>query len=141
MIDPYLTPDAPCWVWGDWEGEDQKEVWHFFGYKRGKPEFYQMQCATYFYFDHYYPVGTEWDFAPPDAVCSTVDADGGIRFWESDNLDQVNDEWIDRECGYQGCQGPSDFICPDKSRFEGKAWETSLRMRPTWARGKNNAVK
>lgn len=135
-LDPYLKPGTPCEVWDN--NSSKKLLYFSLYYTDGKPRFLiskiNLENGVHRLYDNYRPLNTEWDYAPDWAVCSTVDEDGGIRFWaQDDDILQIENEWIDQNYGHSEYQEQSEFICPDKSRYEGVAWKTSLRMRPDWA--------
>lgn len=149
MKDPYLIPGQLCEVWNN------ENYWAYYFYKYDCSEreiFLKFKMQNYYdglpglYFDNYRPIGTEWDFAPGWAICSTVDKNGTIVFWDTNELYPAEtggifyiNSWhspddavaLKKSCG----------ICPDKSRYEGKSWKTSLRMRPDWAEVKNNTSR
>lgn len=146
MIDPYLIPGQLC------------EVWDFIANKRYyKFELYNDVDIALFNinkkypvpFDKYRPIGTEWDFAPGRALdpknknaCSTVDADGTIQiFWSNDgnlSLDKLkpkDNKWIHAGFANHITVG----ICKDEERV--KNWKSSMRMRPAWAEVTRCATK
>lgn len=137
MKDPYLIPGQICEVWdGDYNNravlyfyEMISDILYFTPTKllnRDVKDYYKIS------YKHYRPIGTEWDFNPPWAVCSTVCANGSMIFWK--NIAQAKH----MHCYYLPNDDYDYFICPDKSRYEGDAWKTSLRMRPEWAMKKDN---
>lgn len=159
MKDPYLIPGQPCEVTIGYVGEEPyKQVWYFLDWWTGDgscewkgdamPRFIQKQGAPpgrakIDIFEKYCPIGTEWDFAQDWAVCSVVQENGMIVFF-----DTLNPEPITSHCKTAGRWKPFSGIpydtgylyldmrcgiCPDKTRYQGEAWETSLRMRPDWA--------
>lgn len=144
MKDPYLIKGKVCEIVDPGYIKDyQICVAYFHSYDNKKPRFVKHNAhllepdGLFIYAINYRPIGTEWDFSPLWAVCSTIDPDGGVGFWESEKvlprIDQTYKGWTLRgggnsmECG----------ICPDKSRYQGdngNAWKISLRMRPEWAK-------
>ena len=136
MKDPYLIPSQICEVWNGDAIIPVKELYYFSGYGIqdellfGKEKNRIAQHLKVF--EHYRPIGTEWDFDPPWAVCSTVCANGSMIFWK--NIAQAKH----MHCYYLPNDNYDYFVCPDKSRYEGDAWKTSLRMRPEWAMKKDN---
>lgn len=137
MRDPYLIPGQVCEVWQSIYNKGdliKVKTSGFFVKYDGEPLFRIgiQQSLTCVY--DYRPVGTEWDFAHDWAACSTVDANGIIHFWSTSQItpNGIFGVWEDLTSVY--CtKGPSDFICPDKTRYQGDAWKDSLRMRPDWA--------
>lgn len=86
--------------------------------------------------EYYRVLNTEWTFADECHVCSTVDQDGVVMLWTGPKLPIVFKKskcWVIN--GYRkGTKHIECGICPDKTRYEGDAWKTSLRMRPDWAK-------
>jgi len=138
--DPYLTQGKICEVWNT--DKNKRKVMYFWGEHAGALYF----CSQYsdlhvsdfqIRFKNYRPTGTEWNFAPIkktygwDAVCSTVDICGELTFWNRYEIETCHVSWYDIEykANFLNCG-----ICPDKTRYEGDAWKTSLRMRPEWAK-------
>ena len=130
MNDPYLDkPGVACEVWND------KYIINGNIIKRFKHTVNNIPFFTGFTtWSHYRPINTEWDYAPDWAVCSTVDRNGEVTFWEEipsrDAMDLC--VWLPGGDTKQMACG----ICPDKSRYQGDAWKNSLRMRPEWAKVK-----
>lgn len=142
MKDPYLIPGAICEVWN--KSSMMIIPMYFMGYKNNKAIFVHKKEIMLYksgfevkgcenYYDYYRVLNTEWTFAPDWAVCSTVDKDGRITLWSLIKVVPVSSYWNNTD-------GPFDSIycgkCPDKTRYEGDAWKTSLRMRPEWAKVK-----
>lgn len=129
MKDPYLIPGQVCEVWDGPYKPDNPQVERFFkisgsGFFIGSM-FGENNCP----WENYRPHGTEWDYAPDWAVCSTVDACGDLKFWEDTPkirvcLWEYGKATKKKDCG----------VCPDKTRYQGDTWKTSLRMRPDWAK-------
>ena len=146
--DPYLVQGVPCWVWDNWHDEEiVRCFWDWWEQKERQdgtgpmiPRFSELKNMPIGLnvYDNYYPIGTEWDFAPNWAVCSTVDSNGMIRFWNelaAENLVcTILGKWIRTNLNILD-DNKSYFLCPDKSRYEGDAWRASLRWRPKWAKG------
>lgn len=144
MRDPYLIPGQPCEVLNK-ESMCLTTMYFKEVDSRGYNVFYKTKLISlnsnipdvvgaHNFYDFYHPIGTEWDYAPAWVVCSTVDQDGVIRFWGTMDLttDHHIGEWIEYS---PDCDNEiQHFICPDKTRYEGDAWKTSLRMRPDWAK-------
>jgi len=129
--DPYLIPGQICEVW-DNRIENIHVVYFIKMHDNGFPLF-----SGYTRWENYHPKGTEWDFAPDWAVCSTVDKNGRILFWDTDNPSTNPGASLGRDCwGYFGrhFRVMECGICPDKSRYDGESWKTSMRMRPEWAK-------
>jgi len=130
--DPYLIPGQPCEVWDDANPNSKQLVYFAFYGPDNKPRFTmfsnEIQRQVHWLRYHYRPIGTEWDLAPDWAVCSTVDADGGLRFWKTIQL-----SFYDFVKAWSYTQ--TILFCPDKSRYEGEAWKKSKRKRPVWAGG------
>ena len=138
MNDPYLIPGQVCEVWDCKEKPDFISVARFEVYgSDGRPRFRRTSPQASYVWEHYRPIGTEWDFLPPWATCSVVNRAGAIRGWKTTHLyyDEDLEDWrgeknIDRRmskaCGF----------CPDKTRYQDGAHETSIRMRPEWAKEK-----
>lgn len=146
MKDPYLVPGQLCEVWND------ENYWSYYFYKYDE---FERPCFSRFkivkeyeglpglYFDNYRPHGTEWDYLskwnynPENKnMCSTVDADGRLYIWGNcKEIERVNSIWWfkNRERPPVGNR-IAIGICSDKSRYQGDAWKTSLRMRPEWAK-------
>lgn len=142
--DPYLVPGQVCEVWDNKEA--YIELHYFYKYDsagfpifleqfyRGKLDVNALHMKSRFY----KPIGTEWNFIKNHPkqekfVCSTVDKSGKMQLWTYSDLKygtgfwyhgRFDEELISIDCG----------ICPDKTRYEGNAWKTSLRMRPDWAK-------
>lgn len=125
MKDPYLIPGQPCECWDTYyRGRPcYGEFKNFSG--TGRIVFRRVYADIIF--DHYRPIGTEWDFAPDWAICSTVDSDRVIHLWKT--IPKPLNKFWDATGEIMICG-----ICPDLSRWQGDAWKTSLRMRPAWAR-------
>lgn len=144
--DPYLIPNCPCYVWDGDAMIPVKELWFFVGYGlRNEPLFKRqlnVSAALLVSFDHYRPIGTEWDFAPDWAVCSTVDSDGMIEFWDQTSMEwflTADDDEKHKSGGWYDPYlngGDSTMKCPDESRYIDGAWETSLRKKRPWAERK-----
>ena len=132
MRDPYLEEGQVCWVWDD--DLKFKQLGIFIKISgTGHKIFCIPGYIGVVQFDNYWPVGTEWDFAPDLAVCSTVDSDGKIYYWDGTPIvtNQMGKEiWFFGDAG--NCM--SGGICPDKERV--RNWKKSLRMRPEWAKEK-----
>lgn len=141
MKDPYLMKGMPCEVWDNRDA--YIELSYFYAYDNaGFPTFIEQYykkmidrtCPNIGY-KYYRPIGTEWDFAPPWAVCSTIDQKGYFNFWRSEHV--ITNVWGTYESNFLVQNRKiSCGICPDKTRYEGDAWKTSLRMRPEWAKVK-----
>ena len=134
--DPYLVPGAVCEVW-DKHHFGERHIKKFYEYNfNGQPTFRNIGEAfgvTYF---NYRVLDTEWTHAPDWAVCSTVDYDGRIRFWNTKDirLTFFDDQWTTGDMYTHAIDNSMVCgICPDKTRYQGEAWKTSLRMRPEWA--------
>lgn len=130
MKDPYLIHRQVCKVWNN--GKLLMPVFYleFIGFDNDTP-LWKESCFTESYFENYYPIGTEWDFAPEWAICSTVDKDGRILFWS-----EVPCLWVKKNTwvtDIEKCRIMEGGICPDFSRWKGKAWESSIREKPVWA--------
>lgn len=146
MKDPYLIPGAMCEVWN--KSSMIIIPMYFMGYKNNKAIFVHKKEIMLYksgfkvkgcenYYDYYRVLNTEWTFAPNWAVCSTVDADGRITLWSIVDVKYFFSEYTGG--GYwNNTKVPFNTlhcgICPDKTRYEGDAWKTSLRMRPDWAK-------
>lgn len=144
--DPYLVPGVICEVWN--VREHYVDTGYFWKYdKNGFPIFVEsyyrgkLDVNNIFQsYQNYRPIGTEWDNAPKWAldpknqdVCSTVDDSGEVYIWKYSDVICKDDYWTHEKYDediISICCG----ICPDKTRYEGEAWKTSLRMRPDWAK-------
>jgi hypothetical protein len=138
--DPYLIIGQPCEVWEG--GEEYRQLKYFIGmdreglfplfcdWKNHDGEWVPMTDTRC-----YRPINTEWDLGcfPEWAVCSTVDENGIMTYWSTDNLyyTKYGNEW-----NFNICDGElmTCGLCPDLSRWQGDAWKTSLRMKPEWAK-------
>lgn len=144
MKDPYLVKGQVCEIWNSRDQYVDTAYFWKFCTKTGNPIFVEsyyrgsLDVNNIFQsYKYYRPIGTEWDFAPDWAVCSTVDKDGALTFWSSIHIGIVRTS----ELIYTGEWGSGTAtylnggICPDKTRYQGSAWKSkdSLRMRPAWA--------
>ena len=167
MVDPYLMKGIPCYIWPDRGKDGGIELLVFLDYwdNPGKgliPRFRRIDKDYMTVVSPVYqPIGTEWDFAPDWAICSTVEADGNIHFWneipEIWNRFQQALSGVERmsiqsvyfeKDPYEGWRGSSGaeqpsthFKCPERSRYEGEAWRSSMRMRPEWAKVKHLGIE
>lgn len=150
--DPYLVPGQICEVWHiDYKF---REIRYFsrhviVGDNTTRPVFVRDYNAIGINafescFDHYRPIGTEWDFAPGWVNASLADSNGGIILTDKPEYFNFYEQFYIRHTGFKLSMGGnwvSDRkceilycgICPDKSRYEGEAWKTSLIDRPEWA--------
>jgi len=138
MNDPYLIPGQVCEVL---DNDNIKYYMDFRDYRIitgiKMPTFedikyYNMILST----DRYRPIGTEWDFAPDWAVCSTIYKDGSVRLWgnekHAEHFNKKDTRWLNSHSQFCVCECG---ICPDPTRYQGDAWLDSLRLRPEWAKG------
>jgi len=130
-MDKYLITGQVCEVWDKIETIQSLYFINFD--KDNKPVFgiHPTSTRTLIQLANYRPIGTEWDFAPDWAVCSTVDKNGVVSFWSNTGVQSSCERWYSWS-EVSDCYGCG--ICPDKSRYQGDAWKTSLRMRPDWAK-------
>jgi len=150
--DPYLIPGQVCEVWGFGSHTNSRILAYFETYKN-KTFYFKNENDDESWpikICNYRPIGTEWDFAPDWAldpknkdVCSMVDADGKLYLYSStDGIEDRKYEFEGEKTGQWIITNSGKTIrvqcgiCPDKTRYEGDAWKTSLRMRPIWAGGK-----
>lgn len=135
--DPYLKPGVICEVWDDSTVEKPANpiIARFVKVSSGGFNCFKMQIVKNLtVWDNYRVLETEWKFAPPDAVYSTVNKNGIIQLWSAPMSFHI----CNTANGVHGNTSRMKYImcgiCPDKSRYEGEAWKTSLRMRPKWAK-------
>jgi len=138
MNDPYLIPGQVCEVWDCKEKPNFIPVARFKMYGAdGRPRFRRTSPQTSYVWDHYRPMGTEWDFAPDWAVCCTVYKDGSVRLWNNEkhaeHFNKKDTRWLISHSQFCVCECG---ICPDTTRYQGDNWRDSLRLRPDWAKGK-----
>lgn len=156
MCDSYLIPGQLCQVWNNSTPLFREGVYFLKYDKDNRERFldfwpledsYLVKETTGQCFDNYRPVGTEWDFAP-DWVCgSLIDSNGKIILTDKPELFKPVEQFCYRYSGFKILAGGNwvskvkcEYLicgkCPNRIRYEGRAWKTSLRMRPEWAKVK-----
>jgi hypothetical protein len=80
--DPYLQPDWPCEVW-DWKRSRSILRFYLRNSDDGTPEFQEIRGGLFSRsnWNNYYPLGTEWDFAPKWADRLVIEPLGSVTFY------------------------------------------------------------
>lgn len=150
MKDPYLIPGQICEVWNDSNqyidlGYFIKEEDGTFLFSSNKHNGVPDISSSFLSSGYYKPIGTEWDYAPDWAVCSTVDSRGHLKFWNTKDIVPLTiktkglypkEIWAATGNKHENMY-VKKISCgeyPDKTRYQGAAWKGSLRMRPSWAK-------
>lgn len=79
--DPWLYPGCPCLVW---DNNDSVKRLRFFKKVSGIGAFVfaDYSCLyNHLSYDHYKPIGTPWDNAPPEAAFIRIDENGNCFFY------------------------------------------------------------